>query len=85
MTIDLDPEQQKLLDKLVATGRFASPKEVVVHALRALVEEHEHTSALSEEAFLGEIQAGIDQADRGKSVSVPSVDAIIAEANAAAR
>jgi len=82
MTIHLDPEQQKLAEQLVATGRFSSIKEAVGHALRALVEDEEHTSPLSEDAFLSEIQAGIDEADRGKFVPLPSVDELITEANA---
>ena len=42
MTIELKPEQERIIQEEIEGGRFRSPDEVVDHALAAL-KEKEHT------------------------------------------
>ena len=46
MTIDLKPEQERIIQAEIASGHFRSPDEVLDHALAALQEkEHEREAA----------------------------------------
>ena len=47
MTIDLEPEQERIIQAEIANGHFRSPAEVLDHALAALQEQqqgHETTA-----------------------------------------
>ena len=64
MNVNLPPDQQALIDQLVAAGRFASTDEAIREGVRLLV---------SQEKVRAEIQIGIDQADRGELTDHDSV------------
>ena len=57
MDVQIPQEQQAIVERLVATGRFSSVQEAVSEGIRLLA---------SNERLRQEIQAGIDQADRGE-------------------
>lgn len=57
MSIQLPPNEQSAAERLVALGKFRSVEEVVVESVRRLV---------SSEKLREQVQAGIDQADRGE-------------------
>ena len=57
MIICLPPNEQSAAEHLVAKGKFTSVEEVVVESVRRLV---------SSEQLQEQVQAGIDQADRGE-------------------
>jgi len=48
MTIHLKPEQERLVREQIRSGFFRSPEEVIEHALAALREKEEKTSATAE-------------------------------------
>lgn len=60
MPIPLTPEQQSLVDAIIARGDYASPEEVVDEALRQLERRMVHEAA--EDAAIAE---GIAAAERG--------------------
>lgn len=66
MNISLTPELEQLIHGKVKTGMYLSASEVVREALR-LLEERDRIQALRFEEVRKEIQAGIDQADRGET------------------
>jgi putative addiction module CopG family antidote len=45
MTIDLKPEQERIVQAEIASGRFRNPEEVLDHALAALREREERREA----------------------------------------
>lgn len=77
MTVELNPEQEALIAKQLATGRYHSRAEVIAEALELLDDQ-----AQLEEAKLtrlrAEIQKGLASSDREPL----DMDSIIAEAEA---
>ncbi len=57
MEIQLPPDQQTLIENLVASGRFQSVDEAVAEGVRLLV---------STEKLREDVQLAINQADRGE-------------------
>lgn len=45
MTINLKPEQERIIQEQIRTGRFCSPEEVLDHALAALQEKERRRKA----------------------------------------
>jgi antitoxin ParD1/3/4 len=65
MNVSLTPELEQYVNKRVQSGLYHSASEVVREGLRLLKEKDEvHQRKL--EQLRGEIQIGIDQADRGQ-------------------
>lgn len=56
MNIDLPPDQQTLIENLVASGRYPSAQDAISEAIHLLA---------TQEELRKEIQIGVDQADRG--------------------
>jgi antitoxin ParD1/3/4 len=67
MSITFNPEQEKIIQVLLATGKFHSVDEVIQTALRLLAEE-----TLSEQAWLEETRTKIDEGiaslERGEGI-----------------
>ncbi len=57
MDIQIPEDQQAIIERLVATGRFSSVQEAISEGIRLLD---------SSERLRQEIQVGIEQADRGE-------------------
>ncbi len=68
MDVVLTPDQDDAAERLVAAGIFASKEDAISHSHEWLCEE-----AVKLEEFRGEIQKGIDQADRGDLVDARDV------------
>jgi len=68
MTIDLNPEQQRLIDRAVQSGAFRNPGEVLTQALEILREQLDLDDWIPEqrEAIAAHIATGFDQAERGE-------------------
>lgn len=64
MNIELPPDQQAFLVDLVAAGRFSSVGEAIREGVGLLI---------SREGLKQQVQAGIDQADRGEVVDHDTV------------
>lgn len=75
-SMTLGPHWEEFIREEVASGRYASASEVIRSGLREL-ERKEKIEKLR--AYL---QEGIDQADRGEFVELPSVDEIMKQAKA---
>jgi putative addiction module CopG family antidote len=84
MNVELDPEQQKLAEQLVATGRFTSVKDAVNHALRLLVEEEQEETDIPD-WHIDAVREGVAEADAGHLVPLSSMEELLAEANAGRR
>jgi len=56
MEVHLHPDQQALVESMVASGRFGSVDDVIAESVRLLA---------STEKLRSQIQTGIEQADRG--------------------
>ncbi|GGD94487.1 hypothetical protein GCM10011390_11560 [Aureimonas endophytica] len=67
LTVDLG-DQQNALDELMATGRYASPSEVVQEALQAL----EREDALIEELMEDKLQGVLDEAPAPADATEPA-------------
>ncbi len=65
MNLELDPEVDKAIDELVASGGYESRQEVVREAV-ALLKSREILREESLQRLRREIQIGIDQIDRGE-------------------
>lgn len=59
--------QAKLIDDLVACGRYQNASEVLREGIR-LIEEREKEQAAKLEALRAAVQVGIDELDRGEYV-----------------
>jgi len=66
MSLELDPELDKAIDELVASGGYDSKQEVVREAV-ALLKSREVLREESFERLRKEIQIGIEQLDRGEA------------------
>lgn len=64
MEVHLPTEQETIVEDLVASGRFASPSEVISAGVRLLA---------SAEVLRKEVQIGIEQADRGDLIEHDTV------------
>ncbi len=64
MHVSLAPELEQQIAESVASGRYANDREVVEEALRLLFETEAARARLR-----AEIQIGLDQLDRGESIS----------------
>ena len=64
MNINFPPELEQLIQGQVAAGRFQSPSEVVVEALR-LLEDKEQGRADRIKQLRDRIDKGLSEADRG--------------------
>jgi antitoxin ParD1/3/4 len=71
MQVELTPEVQKLIDGLVAGGRFSTPTEAVNTALRLFLDPPEAHRRADELKAL--IQEGIESADRGELLDLDEV------------
>jgi antitoxin ParD1/3/4 len=68
MTINLEPEDEKLIEKRLQTGAFGSPQEVIHRALESLDAEEswlqENRGAINEK-----IERGLAQFERGEGLT----------------
>jgi len=72
MEIPLTAEDQKLIDELVASGRFESPSDVINASLLILQEEERwRTEARSK------IDEGLDAIERGDAVEQKEVEQML--------
>jgi antitoxin ParD1/3/4 len=67
MTITVTPEIEQMIAARVASGRFASPEEVLRESLR-LLEEQERALDLERQAIRQKIALGMEQARRGELI-----------------
>ncbi len=68
----LNPEQEKIINKMVESGHYGSPDEVIDAALRFLDERERKLEALQRD-----IQEGLDSGP-GKPIDAHTVDEIVA-------
>ena len=68
MTIDLKPEQQRVIDLAVQSGAYQNPGEVLDQALAIIREQLELEDWMigQREAVAAHIQQGFSQAERGE-------------------
>lgn len=84
MNLSLTPEFEKLIADQVASGEYATPGEVVWHAL-TLLEQSEKSRSEQIEEFNRELQARIDSLDEGKFVTAEESQQHFAERSAQRR
>ena len=84
MNISLTPEIEDFVQTTVSSGRYTSPSEVVLEALR-LLENHEKTRAAQLEEFRSELDRRLASLDRGEGIDVEIVFARIREKSAERR
>jgi antitoxin ParD1/3/4 len=65
MNVSLTPQLEQFVRGKVESGRYTSSSEVVREALR-LLEDHEAARAHKLNALRADVQAAIDQLDRGE-------------------
>lgn len=65
MNVILTGELEGIVKERVASGLYSSPTEVVREALR-LIAERDRLMALQRELLRQDVQAGLDQLDRGE-------------------
>lgn len=68
MNVSLTPELENLIGKKVASGMYHSASEVVREALR-LLNERDELRERRLQALRNDVQAGLDQLERGEAVS----------------
>jgi antitoxin ParD1/3/4 len=71
--ISLTPEQDKFIQEAVRSGEYQSASEAVRDALRAL-RQRRREDALKLAALRQQIDAGIDQLDRGEFFEIDDAD-----------
>ena len=74
MNISLTPELEQMVDDKVKSGRYASASEVIREGLR-LLEEQEQMKQQRLADVRRKIERGLDQLNRGESVSGPEARA----------
>jgi len=74
MDIDLTPEHEELVARMVSSGRYASAEEVIIVALQLLDEEERWRKYVIEK-----IDRGLAQAEAGQVVSLEEAKARIDE------
>lgn len=62
MPRQLAPDHEALVERMIASGRYADADQVIGEALR-LLEEHERLQQLR-----AKLQTGLDQLDRGEGI-----------------
>jgi len=67
--INLTPEQDSFVDKVVKSGEYQSASEAVRDALRVL-QQRRREDALKLKALRAQIKAGVDALDRGDFIEV---------------
>ena len=77
MEVVLSPDLQEFVDELIATGRFASPGEVVREALD-LLRTREELTPQEMEWLRREIAVGIDQLNRGEGIELKTREELAA-------
>ncbi len=65
MAIQLAPEQERILNSQVASGRYRSPAEAIDHALR-LLEEESLTEEQRMALLIEDLNRGLKQVDLGQ-------------------
>jgi antitoxin ParD1/3/4 len=70
MTIDLKPEQQRVIDLAVRSGAYENPGEVLDQALEIIREQLDLEDWMVEqrEAIVAHIEVGFAQAERGELI-----------------
>ena len=70
MTIDLKPEQQRLIDLAVASGAYRDPSEVLEQAFEIIREQLQLEDWMVEERerVVSHIRVGFEQAERGELI-----------------
>jgi len=71
--INLTPEQDSFVDKVVKSGEYQNASEAVRDALRAL-QQRRREDALKLKALRAQIKAGVDALDRGDFIEVDKDD-----------
>lgn len=71
--INLTPEQNAFVEKVVKAGEYQNASEAVRDALRAL-QQRRRENALKLKALRAQIKAGIDARDRGDFVEINAED-----------
>ncbi|MEO6787693.1 MAG: type II toxin-antitoxin system ParD family antitoxin [Chthoniobacteraceae bacterium] len=71
MTITLTPEQEKLVEERVKSGRYLSPEHLTAEAFRLLASREDHERELAQ--LRGDIEAGWDEAASAKVLDGPKV------------
>jgi Arc/MetJ-type ribon-helix-helix transcriptional regulator len=68
MTIDLNPEQQRVIDLAIRSGDYRSPDEVLNRAIEIIREQLETEDWMSgqAESIAEHIETGFSQAERGQ-------------------
>ena len=75
MTIDLKPEQQRIIDLAVRSGAYQSPGEVLDQAFEIIREQLDLEDRMFEqrEAIAAHIEKGFAQAERGELIDGDAV------------
>jgi hypothetical protein len=70
MSIDLKPEQQRVIDLAVRSGAYQNPGEVLDQAFEIIREQLDLEDWMVEEreAIAAHIETGFDQAERGELI-----------------
>ncbi|MGA7414828.1 MAG: hypothetical protein WBW33_30445 [Bryobacteraceae bacterium] len=70
MTIDLKPEQQRVIDLAIRSGAYRNPGEVVDQAFEIIREQLDFEDWILEhrEAVVAHIEKGFAQAERGELI-----------------
>jgi Arc/MetJ-type ribon-helix-helix transcriptional regulator len=70
MTIDLRPEQQRLIDLAVSSGAYRNPSEVLDQAFEIIREQLQLQDCLLDERerVVSQIETGFAQAERGELI-----------------
>ena len=71
--INLTPEQDSFVDKVVKSGEYQNASEAVRDALRVL-QQRRREDALKLKALRAQIKAGVDALDRGDFIEVDKDD-----------
>ena len=74
MTIDLKPEQQRVIDLAVQSGAYRNPSEVLDQALEIIREQLDLEDWMlgQREEVAAHIAAGFAQAERGELIDIPA-------------
>jgi Arc/MetJ-type ribon-helix-helix transcriptional regulator len=70
MTIDLKPEQQRVIDLAVGSGAYQNPDEVLDQAFEIIREQLQLEDWMVEhrDAIAAHVEAGFSQAERGELI-----------------
>jgi antitoxin ParD1/3/4 len=71
--INLTPEQDSFVDKVVKSGEYQNASEAVRDALRVF-QQRRREDALKLKALRAQIKAGVDALDRGDFIEVDAED-----------